>query len=191
MSFLWNWITSSLQYLGLMNKSGKLMFLGLDNAGKTTLLAKLKDDRNAICEPTVHPNSEILKIGKLTITTFDMGGHKSARKLWADYFPDVSGIVYLVDAADRMRFPECKEQLLSLLDDEALTDVPFLILGNKIDIASAASEEELRMSLGIHHTTGKDKTSVPAGDRAIELFMCSVVKTSGYSEGFKWFANHV
>ena len=71
----------------------------------------------------------------------------------------------------------------ALLDDEQLTDVPFLILGNKIDIPSAASEEELRMALSINHTTGKDKTTVTAGERPIELFMCSVVKTSGYTEG--------
>jgi len=77
------------------------------------------------------------------------------------------------------------------MDDEALTDVPFLILGNKIDIPSAASEEELRMALAINHTTGKDKASVAAGERPIELFMCSVVKTSGYSEGFKWFAKYL
>ena len=72
----------------------------------------------------------------------------------------------------------------ALLDDEQLTDVPFLILGNKIDIPSAASEEELRMALSINHTTGKDKTTVTAGERPIELFMCSVVKTSGYTEGW-------
>ena len=69
------------------------------------------------------------------------------------------------------------------MDDETLTEVPILILGNKIDIPSAASEEELRMAFGINHTTGKDKSTAPAGERAIELFMCSVVRTTGYSEG--------
>lgn len=70
------------------------------------------------------------------------------------------------------------------MDDETLTEVPILILGTKIDIPSAVSEEELRMAFGINHTTGKDKSSAPAGERAIELFMCSVVRTTGYSEGW-------
>jgi len=79
----------------------------------------------------------------------------------------------------------------SLLSADDLATVPFLILGNKIDMGRVASEDELRTALGLHHlTTGKGK--VPLKDiRPIELFMCSVVKRSGYGEGFRWLSQYI
>ena len=135
-------------------------------------------------QPTVRSRNTIFYF---RFTTFDLGGHHQARRVWKDYFPAVDAIVFLVDSCDRARFGESKVELESLLTDEQLSNCPILILGNKIDRPGAAGEDELRQVFGLYgQTTGKG--TVPRTElhgRPLEMFMCSVLKRQGYGEGFR------
>ena len=93
-----------------------------------------------------------------------------------------------MDAADKRRFPESKVVLDGLLTNEHLKGIPILILGNKIDLPAAASEEELRICLGLHETFGKPETGAVRQPhvRPVETYMCSIAKKQGYGDGFRW-----
>ncbi|GJJ12594.1 hypothetical protein Clacol_006837 [Clathrus columnatus] len=178
MQSILNWFWDVLSQLGLLHKNAKILFLGLDNAGKTVskkLLCIL------VCQPFTRPLKNLPLATSNSRHMILVAINKATRRLWRDYFPEVDGIIFLVDSADHVRFAESKAELDSLLSIEALRTVPFMVLGNKIDDARAVSEEELRHQLGLYQTTGKGK--VPLKDiRPIEIFMCSVVQRQGYGE---------
>lgn len=192
---MWGWISdtflSLLSSLGLYNKSGTILFLGLDNAGKSTLLHLLHMKKLCSLEPTRHPQMEEIQIGSVVFRAHDLGGHKAARKLWKDYLTATDGVVYLVDAADRNRFEEAKDELQRLFASEEIKGIPFVILGNKIDLKDAVGENDLKQALGITQTTGKKNTKVQSDVRPLEVFMCSIVNKAGYADGFKWLSNFI
>lgn len=116
----------------------------------------------------------------------------------------VDGIVYLVDASDRTRFEESRKELDALLSDDSLARVPFLVLGNKIDLPQAASEEELRGSLGLsNYTTGKGKVREESGavwiglgwvglewngikSNQVDRTLLSPCEAAGFSQGYEY-----
>ncbi|XP_072984306.1 small COPII coat GTPase SAR1A-like [Typha latifolia] len=191
--FLVDWFYGVLASLGLCQKEAKILFLGIDNAGKTTLLHMLKDERLVQLQPTQYPTSEELSIGTIKFKAFDLGGHQLARRVWKDYYAKVDAVAYLVDAFDKERFAEAKKELDALLADDSLANVPFLLLGNKIDMPYAASEEELRYYLGLgNFTTGKGTVNLMDSNvRPLEVFMCSIRCKMGYGDGFRWLSQYI
>lgn len=183
-SYITGFFKAVLGYLGLYNKKANLVFLGLDNAGKTTLLHMLKHDKITQSKPTYHPCSEQLKMGSITFNTFDLGGHLSARKIWSDYFPTVDGIVFLVDASDPDRFPEAKKELEDVCSTSILEKIPISVLGNKIDKKGAVEEYQLREALDLNSIVSK-------GNRPMELFMCSITQKAGYPGALEWLSKYL
>ena len=183
-SYITGFFKSVLGYLGLYSKKANLVFLGLDNAGKTTLLHMLKHDKVTQSKPTYHPCSEELKMGNIRFNTFDLGGHESARKIWSDYFPTVDGIIFLVDSTDTDRFKEAKKELEDVCSNSLLDNIPIAILGNKIDVKGAVQEYELREALDLNSLTSK-------GTRPMELFMCSITLKAGYPAALEWLSKYL
>lgn len=173
-----------LGYLGFYSKKANIVFLGLDNAGKTALLHVLKNDRVTQTKPTIHPHSEELKMGNLKLNTYDLGGHETARKIWKDYFPAVHAILFLVDSVDVKRFPEAKDELEKILSTPELVNIPIAILGNKIDMNGSVSVEELKEGLNYDEIVAKET-------RPMEIFMVSVTKKIGYSKALEWISSHL
>lgn len=168
----------------------------------------LKDDRIAQHVPTLHPTSEELSLGGIRFTTFDLGGHVQARRVWKSYFPALDAIVFLVDVADLERIQEAREELWSLLQDEQVSSAPVLILGNKIDKPNALSEDQIKYYLGVQQyctgffennfnsqimiNIGKGNVSrADLATRPLEVFMCSVLRRQGYGEGFRWLSQYL
>lgn len=166
-------LTWILQSIGFFSKEVSLVILGLDNVGKTTLLHMLIHDKLRIHNPTIHPNTNTVKIGNTTFNAHDLGGHESARRLWRQYYMTIDCIVFIVDSTDYARMGTTKKELSEIIVN--MPNIPIVVLGNKIDAEGACSETQLKSFLGIEDN-----------NPSIKVFMCSIVKRAGIYEPFKW-----
>jgi len=128
----------------------KLLMLGLDAAGKTTILYKLKLGEVLMTVPTIGFNVETLKFNKSTkgeFVVWDVGGKDKIRPLYRHYFPGTRALIFVVDSNDRDRFEDAREELHHFLNDEMLSGLPLLVLANKQDLPCAMSAAQVAAAL--------------------------------------------
>lgn len=125
-------------------KQAQILLLGLDSAGKSTLLYKLKLAEDIVTIPTVGFNVETLEWEKrLSLTVWDVGGQTRMRSVWGDYCEHTDGLVYVVDSTDKQRLEDSRREFEHILKNEHMKNVPVVLLANKQDVPGALTAEDI------------------------------------------------
>jgi ADP-ribosylation factor protein 1 len=136
------------KFLG--KKEHRILMVGLDAAGKTTILYKLKLGEVVTTIPTIGFNVETVEYKKISFTVWDVGGQDKIRALWRHYYQNTHGLIFVVDSNDRDRVETAKEELHKMLNEEELKDAVLLVFANKQDLPNAMSIAEVTDKLGLN-----------------------------------------
>jgi len=172
--------------LRMSKKNAKISVLGLDRAGKTTMLQRLKTGRwIPDTTPTIGMNAETIQIGDVTFSAWDLGGQLQFRRaLWEMYTKNSAGLIYVIDISDPARFPEARNNLWRMLKMNHLKDIPLAIFANKVDIfedGQAITEDDLANFMGINKKMS----------RVLNIFNTSAKTGVGIHKGIYWLADAI
>ena len=125
LSSLWNMLFQQ-------DKEIKLVVVGLDGSGKTTIISKLVDANfDQHTAPTIGIDTKEIQMKNINIKIFDLAGQESMRNVWKYYFSSTEGIIFVVDAACKDRIADVKEELWGVFKDDSAKKIPMLIYANK------------------------------------------------------------
>merc|ERR1712203_282055 len=127
----------------------RILMLGLDAAGKTTILYKLKLTDTVTTIPTIGFNVESVEYKNITMTVWDVGGQDKIRKLWKHYFQGSNALIFVVDSTDRDRVQEAREEMMKIINDDEMRAACLLVFANKQDLPDAMTATELVGKLGL------------------------------------------
>jgi small GTP-binding protein len=192
---------------GFGTRDMRILMIGLDAAGKTTILYKLKlGEVNMSTIPTIGFNVETVKYKNvkyvllltftvcsallslpvfvscayplLSFTVWDIGGQDKIRALWKHYYNGSEGIIFVVDSNDRERIDQAALELEKLLRDDELRGAALLVLANKQDLPNAMTVAEVSAKLGLHSL------------RSRQWYIQATCATTadGIYEGLDWFS---
>ncbi|KAI0786507.1 GTP-binding protein [Abortiporus biennis] len=162
-------------------KEMRILFLGLDNAGKTTILKKLNHEDISGISPTLGFNIKTFVHRSYTLNVWDVGGQRTLRPYWRNYFEQTDAIVWVVDSGDRFRMKDCKEELHALLVEDRLAGASLLVFANKQDIEGSMTSSEIASALDLpsiksHHW---------------KIWPCSAVTGENLVTGLNWIVDDV
>ncbi|PQE03000.1 ADP-ribosylation factor-like 2 protein [Rutstroemia sp. NJR-2017a BVV2] len=167
---------------------------GLDNAGKTTIVKKIMDEDVHSVSPTLGFIIKTIDYEGYKLNIWDVGGQKTLRSYWRNYFEKTDALIWVVDATDRLRIDDCKEELHGLLQEEvcdealgclllcftALTvfssGASLLVFANKTDVTGCMDEAEIQEMLQL--------SSIRT--HKWHIISCSAITGKNLKEGLAW-----
>eukprot|EP01083_Nonionella_stella_P127346 385772_1 len=164
----------------------RILMVGLDAAGKTTTLYKLKLGEVVTTIPTIGFNVETCEYKNISFTVWDVGGRDKIRPLWRHYYQNTEAVIFMVDSNDRERIDDrnyndnsAKEEMQRMLAEDELEHAVLLVFANKQDLPNAMSVDEVSDALGLNHL------------REREWYIQGSCATTGDGlyEGLDWLSN--
>mmetsp|Transcript_39986 Transcript_39986/g.87304 ORF Transcript_39986/g.87304 Transcript_39986/m.87304 type:complete len:183 (-) Transcript_39986:129-677(-) len=169
-------LLSILKKMKKESKEARILVLGLDNAGKTTILKKMSEEDITHIMPTQGFNIKSVVHDGFKLNVWDIGGQKTIRPYWSNYFEATDALVYVIDSSDRRRLEESGKELVELLAEDKLAGISLLVFANKQDLLQAVPANEIADSLGLHQIR----------DRSWTIQACSGKLGEGLQEGMEW-----
>merc|ERR1711879_815528 len=135
----------------LGSKEMRILMVGLDAAGKTTILYKLKLGEVVTTIPTIGFNVETVEYKNIKFTVWDMGGQDKIRKLWRYYYQNTQGLIFVIDSNDHGRIEDAREELTKIVSEDEMRDAVVLVFANKQDLPTAMTGAEVSEKLGLQN----------------------------------------
>lgn len=171
--------------IGKKMKKSRVLLVGLDNAGKSSVVNWLKPTKEKANEivATVGFETEQVKHAGMNMTMFDMSGQGRYRSLWEHYYAEAEAIIFVVDSSDRVRMCVAQDELACLVKHKDISGraVPILFFANKMDLPEALSAAEISQLMQLPKVT----------DRAWRIVQSNALTGKGLEEGMKWLEEHV
>eukprot|EP01062_Namystynia_karyoxenos_P021401 TRINITY_DN1813_c2_g1_i2.p2 TRINITY_DN1813_c2_g1~~TRINITY_DN1813_c2_g1_i2.p2 ORF type:complete len:210 (+),score=58.53 TRINITY_DN1813_c2_g1_i2:71-631(+) len=163
---------------GRGRRDARVLMVGLDAAGKTTVLYQMKLNEAVETVPTIGFNIETVRAKSLTLTIYDLGGQDKLRPLWRVYHQSSEGVIFVVDSHDADRMAQAREELHNTLASDLLAGACLLVLANKQDLPVALGPAEVTERLGLPRLSSRNWHLQP----------CCAATGEGLSDGLGWLA---
>ncbi|KAJ3496607.1 hypothetical protein NLG97_g2534 [Lecanicillium saksenae] len=167
---------SILRKARLKDKEMRILMLGLDNAGKTTIVKKILNEDVHTVSPTLGFIIKTIDYDGYKLNIWDVGGQKTLRSYWRNYFEKTDALIWVVDSTDRLRIEDCKEELHGLLQEERLAGACLLIFANKTDVDGCMTETEILQGLRLDEIR----------THQWHILQCSAMTGKNLKEGLAW-----
>ena len=158
-------------------REAKIIMVGLDAAGKTTILYRMKLGEVITTTPTIGFNVEKFKYKNLQMTCWDIGGQDILRRLWYHYYDNCDAVIYVFDSNDPDRVELAREEVRKILTEDRLKDAILLVYANKQDLPHALSTAEVASALGLKDISKSRQWFVQG---------CCALNSEGLNEGLEW-----